>query len=71
MTLAQVTAYSRPSWVPPNQLGVCLSVNGKNVSSGDDYKKRVGLVEPGTPMDVVIRRGRRILTLRIDREDKP
>lgn len=45
-----------------------LSVNGKEIRDVDDYKLRMGQVLPKEPVDLVIRRGRRILTVRLEPE---
>ena len=43
-----------------------LSVNGRNVADVSAYENRVKYLLPDEPVDLVIRRGRAILTIRID-----
>ncbi len=45
-----------------------LSVNGRSISSAAEYDQRIKTVAPGEPFDLAIRRGRRILTVRIETE---
>lgn len=43
-----------------------LSVNGRNVADIDEYESRISSLEVGEPVDLVIRRGREILAVRIE-----
>ncbi len=43
-----------------------LSVNGRSVADVEAYDDRMGKAAPNEPIDLVIRRGRRILTIRIE-----
>lgn len=43
-----------------------LSVNGHSVSDIDEYETRIRRVAPGEPVDLVLRRGRRIVSVRIE-----
>lgn len=43
-----------------------LSVNGRNVADIDEYESRIASLEVGEPVDLVIRRGREILAVRIE-----
>ena len=45
-----------------------LSVNGQSVSHADAYEKRVGRIPVGSPINLVVRRGRRVLSIRIETE---
>lgn len=47
-----------------------LSVNGKSVGDVHEYDDRVKSLAPNEPVDLVIRRGRQIITLRIEAEGK-
>lgn len=42
-----------------------LSVNGRNVADADAYYKEIQSIRPGEAIDLVLRRGRRILTVQI------
>jgi serine protease Do len=48
-----------------------LSVNGKTVPDADTCKARLERLEQGEPIDLVIRRGRAILTVRIEISQTP
>ena len=45
-----------------------LSVNGKNVSNPDEYDERLRAIASDEAIDLVIRRGRNIVTIRIEAE---
>jgi serine protease Do len=45
-----------------------LSVNGRNVADAADYDHRVKELTPDEPLDLVIRRGRTVLTIRVETE---
>ena len=45
-----------------------LSVNGKNVSNPDEYDERLRAIASNEAIDLVIRRGRSIVTIRIEAE---
>lgn len=45
-----------------------LSVNGANVSNPDEVDKRLALLRPGEALDLVIRRGRAIQSIRLEPE---
>lgn len=47
---------------------VILSVNGTNVSDPDEYDKRLALILPGEALDLVVRRGRSIVPIRLEPE---
>lgn len=47
---------------------VILSVNGTNVSDPDEYDKRLALMRPGEALDLVVRRGRAIVPIRLEPE---
>jgi serine protease Do len=47
-----------------------LSVNGKSVGDVHEYDDRIKSLAPDEPVDLVIRRGRQIITLRIEAEIK-
>ena len=47
---------------------VILSVNGKNVSNPDEYDERLRAIASNEAIDLVIRRGRSIVTIRIEAE---
>ena len=61
---------------PAAQAGVrkddlIMSVNGKNVADVTEFDERWAELRPGEPIDLVIRRGRNILNLRIAAEKQP
>lgn len=45
-----------------------LAVNGRDVATLADYERRMALVRPGEPVELVVRRDRKILTIRIEPE---
>jgi len=45
---------------------VIISVNGKNVADVEDYEGRVRFVGPGEPVELLIRRGRNIMSVRVE-----
>lgn len=45
-----------------------LSVNGRQITSVEEYQERLRSVEPGEPIGLVLRRGRRILEVRVEVE---
>lgn len=47
-----------------------LSLNGKNVANPEEYDERLRSVSSGEGIDLVIRRGRNIVTIRIDSEKR-
>lgn len=47
---------------------VILSVNGSNVSDPEEVDKRLALILPGEALDLVIRRGRSIVPIRLEPE---
>lgn len=47
-----------------------LSVNGRTVSSVDEYEEQMTRVRPDEAIDIVVRRGGRIVPLRIESEDR-
>lgn len=47
-----------------------LSINGANVSNPDEVDKRLALMRPGEALDLVIRRGRSILPIRVEPEKR-
>ena len=47
-----------------------LSVNGRSISNVKQYDQQLEALGPGEPLDLVIRRGRRILSIRIEPEDQ-
>lgn len=47
---------------------VILSVNGTNVSDPEEYDKRLALILPGEALDLVVRRGRSIVPIRLEPE---
>lgn len=46
-----------------------LSINNRNISSIDDYHKRMRSTRSGDPIDLVLRRGRHIITVVIQAEE--
>ena len=44
-----------------------LSVDGHAVGDADEHNRRIGLVDPEEPIELIVRRGRRIVTIRIER----
>lgn len=45
-----------------------LSVNGANVSDPDEFEERVRRLRPGEDLDLVVRRGRSIVSIRLEAE---
>ena len=59
---------------PADQAGVrkndlILSINNRNVAGIDEYESRIRSLKPGEPIDLVIRRGRRIISVEIKPEE--
>lgn len=50
---------------------VILSVNGANVADPEEYDKRLARLRPGEALDLVVRRGRTIVSIRIEAEKGP
>jgi serine protease Do len=48
-----------------------LSVNGKSVSDAEEYDERLRSLEAGQAVDLVVRRGRAIVSVRIEPEKSP
>jgi len=48
-----------------------LTVNGKAIGDAEEYDDRLRALTPGEPVDVVIRRGRSIVSVRIEAEKNP
>ncbi len=47
-----------------------LSLNGRNIPDADEYKRRLSYLEPGESIDLVVQRGRAIVSLRIEMDEK-
>jgi S1-C subfamily serine protease len=50
---------------------VILSVNGKSVSDGTEYDERLRGLDADEAIDLVIRRGRTIVSVRLEPEKTP
>jgi S1-C subfamily serine protease len=48
-----------------------LSVNGKSVADAEEYDDRLRSIPADEAIDLVIRRGRTIVSLRLDAEKSP